>query len=238
MHVGKHGRRNYKHKRRAFRAKRKAKRTKADLNLYFPAKIFTKLFTRYTAITPALSAPTVFFSVRGNAPGHPVINIDVASPSGWEIYEKLYYKYLALSCKVSGYIFNSNTFPVWFYVYPSTFSNLEDTRLEYEKRAKRYFLQSNTGTSRSVAFYSRFQSSKAMFGKKVTQEDDFSGRLVEANPIDPNTQWYWHFFLFSPDGQDIQPESVILDIKVTYYLKFYDRRTAQPGAVYVQMLEE
>lgn len=85
------------------------------------------------------------------------------------------------------------------------------------------------GGGNNVKTVKMFMKSKKMFGQKVTQEDDYQGSFTYvggnfSNAVDPNTQWYWEYFVTSDVNTGVSMKVVC---ELTFYILLEDRRLQQ-----------
>lgn len=163
--------------------------------------------------------------VRGNGAYDPEVALGGGQPMYWDQLASLYQRYTALSSSIAVTFVNKSgsgeasftkvgAYPIGTQTSPLTLQ--EATERDNCKYAQ---LGPNTG-DQGIITLNHYAKATAVLGKARDENtDDVLSSDISTTPARP---WYWHIFAGSLDATTAV--NVYIDVTVTYYIKFYDRR--------------
>lgn len=165
------------------------------------------------------------FQIRGNGPYDPEVVTGGGTPSYWSTYSPLYQTYICYASKIKvTYMQQSGTATnnvVWG-VTPAASSYDYSTSIWSALQEYRYSRSRITGTannSNTVQTIKYFMHTSTVFGvpkKRIAMNNQYAGPIAGL----PGNQWYWT--VWSQNQDQTTAVSGIVDIRITYYIKFYD----------------
>lgn len=171
------------------------------------------------------STAVTICQIRGNGPYDPEVAIGGSQPDFWNTYSPNYRTYLCFASKVKvTYMQQSATATnnvIWG-VTPAPSNYDYSTAIWPELQEYRYTksritgTSNNSGTVQTIKYYMHASSVFGIPKKRISMNNQYAG------PIDglPGNQWYWT--VWSQCQDETTAVSGIVNIRVTYYIKFYD----------------
>lgn len=192
-----------------------------------PDRLFTRLMYWDSDSSVINAASSIFGYLQYNANGafDPNPLLSSASTKGFSQMAQLYNRYRVHGCKILYTVSNQNTFPITAFCYPSnqdlsgtaSFNNVMSWTMQPYCRHR--MISPVTAGARTTFKY--YMSTKKIMGYTGSKYDDTTSAQVVANPTNA---WYWNIGVFSPSSGQTMVSSYF-DVKITYYIEFYDRKT-------------
>lgn len=185
----------------------------------FPESMLTKLVYQQSTSTTALTFSNVF---RGNSVFDPDFTGAGNQPNYFDTYASLYAKYRVVASKIECRIVNgSSTVPIRWSIMPSDSSTIltNVANASGNPMCKTGICTLASG-SRSICTVKSYCTTARINGKTKAQingSDQYES-LVSTNPADA---WFW---IFQCEDLSIASNmAVIIDFKLTYYVRFTDK---------------
>lgn len=189
-----------------------------------PSIFLTKLKFNYSQ--KFNSAAFNDFLIRANSVYDPLYAVGGLQPMYYDELANLYQRYCVLSssCQVTFVNAVASGEPgfikVGMYPLGDTTSPANITEATERDNCKYAQLGPNTGDQGIVQMKSYCKNSSIVGKARDENTDDILSADTASNPI---RQVYWHIWNGTLDG--ISNTNIYVDITVTYYVKFYDRRS-------------
>lgn len=207
------------------------KRGELFMPMQMPNSIFTKVVYNCSKLMPTVNvagtATVNYF--RGNGPYDPDTETGGRFPLYWRNYAQLYNKYTCFGSKIKCTFVNNTDatigaqniiYGIIPFVVPGTLPTTVSV-LNMQPQCKYKFSRINTSAIFPEIKY--YMSTKNIFGiskKKVSDDDAFSGFVSTGVPADT---WNWAIYVSQPELATGVVTSTIVDVKITYYVRFFDR---------------
>lgn len=217
-------RRRPRYRRRRYFGKRKRnyrKRTTTNIvrsPSFIPDRIFVKLNWAVDAFHLVNASPNGELILRGNSPFDPEFATGPGQTSalGYDQWAQMYSKYRVHKSAITMKILTTDQ-AAKYSITPSTDPLFPNTYFDAIQ-----FPYTKNHIVSGIQYYhsiSNSMYSKKILGLKSLSYDDATASLVTSNPL---TQWYW--LIKGTTYSNLGTMSSYVQIKVTYWVEFFDRQ--------------
>lgn len=189
-----------------------------------PSIFLTKLKFNYSQKFTASSFND--FIIRANSVYDPLYAVGGLQPMYYDELANLYQRYCVLSSSCQATFTNASAvgeaafIKVGMYPLGDSTSPANITEATERDNCKYAQLGPNTGDQGIIQMKSYAKNSSVIGKARDENTDDILSADTASNPI---RQVYWHLWSGTMDG--LSNTNLYLDVTMTYYVKFYDRRT-------------
>lgn len=186
----------------------------------FPDAMITKLKYVTFQTLSGTSGVIDYHTFAGNSCYDPDVTGAGHQPNGFDEYSTLYYKYRVHGCKIS--IIGTNVtdaVPTVMGLQTSTDSTYTAVYSDMVEQPRTIATviggKEGQGNSKKLKLY---MSAKTLFGEKNIRDEDYSA-AVTANPSK-----LFYYKLFAQASNAASTWQIQANIKLTYYVEFFDRK--------------
>lgn len=175
--------------------------------------------------TQETAGPTQFFdNFRANNVYDPRYSFGGTSAQMLSWYGQVYDKYCVMGCKIRVQFVNladdfCRTVGVIAYTNSSNISSSADSNQLLSQPYCRWRLLGPVASSKSTATMSMYMSTSKIFGKKISNLEEFSAAILGS----PANDYTWYYAVFGTSRESTSDIDLSYQVQLTYYVKFYDR---------------
>lgn len=165
----------------------------------------------------------VDFVLRGNGPNDPDFAVGGQQPIGFDEWSAFYRRYRVTASKVELFAINDAAVSAFAYIVAqNTSSGIVDKNLVGENQFVKLVNVGQDGASNTGNLSMYLSTAQVRGGPQdiVQYEQDLSALTGTT----PTQEWFWHVGAYGM-GDSNTNFDVDLELRVTYYIDFYDRQT-------------